>query len=397
MPARHAAAIQIPASAQASPEIDMISSRLSALRPLLLLPLVILAAPARMPAASEQHLLYVASPGTRNYLEYGGIGILVFDIDNGYKFVRRIPTWTVAEGKDAENVKGIAASARTGRVYVTSLKRMIAIDAVSGKTIWDQPYEGGADRLAISPDGKTLYVPQFEGPSWHVVDAATGAVTGTIETKSGSHNTIYSPDGAQVYLAGLHSTSLSVVDAKQRKVTSTVGPFSDVIRPFTINGSQSLVFVNVNNLLGFEVGDIRTGKKLHRVEVEGYEKGYVKRHGCPSHGIALTPDEKELWLGDCANSAIHVFDATVMPPKQVTSLKARDCVGWVSFSMDGRAAYSSTGEIFDVATRKIVAKLQDEKGRPVQSEKMLDLAIADGKVVRAGNQFGIGARKAIAH
>ena len=64
-----------------------------------------------------------------------------------------------AGGQAAENVKGIAASAATGRVYVTSLTRMIAIDAVSGKKLWDATYEGGTDRLAISPDGKTLYVP----------------------------------------------------------------------------------------------------------------------------------------------------------------------------------------------------------------------------------------------
>jgi hypothetical protein len=43
-------------------------------------------------AADEQHLLYVANPGTRNYVEYGGVGITVFDIDQNYKFVRRIPT-----------------------------------------------------------------------------------------------------------------------------------------------------------------------------------------------------------------------------------------------------------------------------------------------------------------
>jgi len=54
--------------------------------------------------------------------------------------------------------------------------------------------------------------------------------------------------------------------------------------------------VNVNELLGFEVGDLKTGKMLHRVEIAGFEKGPVKRHGCPSHGIGLTPDEKELWV-----------------------------------------------------------------------------------------------------
>jgi DNA-binding beta-propeller fold protein YncE len=359
------------------------------MRMLLSFSLLIALLPAPTPA-TEQHLLYVANPGTRNYQEYGGVGILVFDIDNGYQFVRRIPTWNLPDGGEAENVKGIAASAKTGRVYVTSLTRMIAIDAVTGATIWDKKYDGGCDRMAISPDGKTLYVPQLEGPMWNVVDAATGDVIKTIETKSGSHNTIYAADGKHVYLAGLRSPSLSVADTKKHTVTSTVGPFDNMIRPFTVNGKGTLVFVNVNGLLGFEVGDLRTGKKLHHVEVEGYQKGQVKRHGCPSHGIALTPDEKELWLADCANSAIHVFDATVMPPKQMTSIQARDCVGWVSFSMDGRAAYSSTGEIIDVATKKIVAALQDETGRQVQSEKMLDLTIANGKVIRAGNQFGVG-------
>lgn len=342
------------------------------------------------PKASTQHLLYVASPGTRNYTEYGGVGILVFDMDHDYKFVRRIPTWDVREGKKVENVKGIAASAKTGTVYVSSLDHIIAIDAVSGSKLWDKTYQGGCDRLAISPDGKILYVPELEGPAWHVVDAANGEVTATITTNSGSHNTIYANDGSRVYLAGLKSPLLSIADPKTNTVLSTVGPFENVIRPFTVNGSNSLVFVNVNGLLGFEVGDVRTGKKLYHVEVQGYQKGPVKRHGCPSHGIALTPDEKELWLADCANSAIHVFDSSVMPPKQMTSIKARDCVGWLSFSMDGKVAFSSTGEIIDVASKKIIAALTDEAGRQVQSEKLLDLDIEGGKVVRAGNQFGVG-------
>jgi len=40
--------------------------------------------------ATERRLLYVAAPGIRDYLEYGGHGILVFDIDDGHKFVKRI-------------------------------------------------------------------------------------------------------------------------------------------------------------------------------------------------------------------------------------------------------------------------------------------------------------------
>jgi DNA-binding beta-propeller fold protein YncE len=351
---------------------------------------ILLALSCGMAEAAEQHLLYVANPGTRNYVEYGGVGISVFDIDNGFKFVRRIPTWDVPEGKKPENIKGIAASAKTGRVYVTSLTRMIAVDAISGKKIWDKSYEGGCDRMAISPDGKILYVPQLEGPMWHVVDSSTGDLITSIETKSGSHNTIYSADGAHVYLAGLKSNLLSVADPKTHMVVSKVGPFENVIRPFTVNGSNTLVFVNVNGLLGFEVGDLVTGKKLYHVEVEGYKQGPVKRHGCPSHGIALTPDEKELWVADCANSAIHVFNSSVMPPKQMTSIKARDCVGWLSFSADGRFAYSSTGEIIDVHSKKIITALRDEEGHDVQSEKLLEITIDRGKVISASNQFGVG-------
>ena len=71
---------------------------------------------------SLQRLLYVAVPGIRNYVEYGGVGILVYDIDAGYRFVKRIPTFELKEGAAPENVKGIAASARTRRLYLPTPK-----------------------------------------------------------------------------------------------------------------------------------------------------------------------------------------------------------------------------------------------------------------------------------
>ena len=341
----------------------------------------------------EQHRLYVAVPGIRNYVEYGGVGILVYDIDAGHKFLKRIPTWDVPPGQQPENVKGIAASASTGKLYVSTIKRVACFDLLSGKKVWEKTYEGGADRLAISPDGKILYVPSLEGPFWNVVDALNGHLAARIETQSGAHNTIYGPDGSRVYLAGLHSPILSVADAKTHTIVARIGPFSNSIRPFTINGSQTLCFVNVNELLGFEVGDCKTGKMLHRVEVTGYRKGSTKRHGCPSHGIALTPDEKELWLDDMANSAVHVFDATVMPPKQMMSIKLRDQPGWITFSIDGRYAYPSTGEVIDTHSKRIVATLEDEAGRHVQSEKLLEVVFAGGQPVRTGDQFGIGRKR----
>ena len=359
----------------------------------LLAPAFLLQLRATPKPQNEQHRLYVAVPGIRNDLQYGGIGILVYDIDAGYKFIRRIPTWNVPPGQAAENVKGIAASAKTGKLYVSTIKRVACFDLLSEKKVWEKTYQGGADRLAISPNGKILYIPSLEGPHWNVVDAGTGEVITKIAPNSGAHNTIYGPDGSRVYLAGLRSPLLSVADTKTHTVVKQIGPFSNSIRPFTINGSQTLCFVNVNELLGFEVGDCKTGKVLYRVEVTGFQKGPTKRHGCPSHGIALTPDEKELWLADSANSSIHIFDATVMPPKQKTSIKLRDQPGWITFSIDGARAYPSTGDVIDTSTKRIIATLQDETGRQVQSEKLLEIDFARGKPVRAGDQFGIGQKR----
>jgi DNA-binding beta-propeller fold protein YncE len=348
---------------------------------------------ALTPAQQETHRLYVAVPGIRNDLQYGGVGILVYDMDAAYKFIKRIPTWDVPPGQAAENVKGIAASATTGKLYVSTIKRVACFDLITEKKVWEKTYDGGADRLSISPDGELLFIPSLEGPDWLVVKALTGDLIAKINLGTGAHNTIYGPDGSRVYLAGLRSPLLAVVDAKTHSVINKVGPFSNSIRPFTINGSQTLSFVNVNDLLGFEVGDNKTGKMLYRVEVTGFQKGPTKRHGCPSHGIALTPDEKELWLDDSANSSIHIFDATVMPPKQKMSIKLRDQPGWITFSIDGRFAFPSTGDVIDTGAKRIVAALQDETGQPVQSGKLLEVDFADGKPVHAGDQFGIGRKQ----
>lgn len=347
--------------------------------------------PARSAAADEapRRWLYVAAPGIRDYLEYGGHGLLVFDIDREHAFVRRILTAGVNEKGRPLNVKGVCASAETGRIYVSTIKQLMCLDLTSEQLLWERKYDAGCDRMSITPDGKTIYLPTLEGPYWYVVDAENGRVLRKITTDSGAHNTIVGLSGKYAYLAGLKSPLLRRVDTTNDAI-STVGPFSASIRPFTINGAETRCYVNVNELLGFEVGDMTTGQKLYSVTVSGFERGRVKRHGCPSHGIGLTPDEKELWLTDGANSRLHVFDLTAEPPRQVASVELRDQPGWVTFSLDGKYAYPSTGDVVDVATRKVVARLADEQQNPVQSEKMIEIHTAGGRVVRVGDQFGLG-------
>jgi DNA-binding beta-propeller fold protein YncE len=341
------------------------------------------------PAPAERHFLYVATPGIRNYLEYGGAGILVFDMDRDHAFVRRIET-PASRLPKPENIKGVCAHAGNRKLYFSTPTKLYCLDLITEKALWEKALPGGCDRMSITPDGRWLYVPSFEGPHWNVVDAATGEVAARVVTKSGSHNTICSRDGTRAYCAGLRSPLLTVVDTKTHDVVQPVGPFTAAIRPFTVNAAGTRCFVNVNGLLGFEIGDIQTGKVLHRVEVRGFEKGPTKRHGCPSHGVGLTPDEKEIWVCDAANSRMHIFHATVMPPKQTGSVKLRDQPGWITFSLNGRFAYPSTGEVIDTKTKKLITALKDETGREVHSEKMVEIVFRDGVPVRTGDQFGLG-------
>jgi len=56
----------------------------------------------------------------------------------------------------------------------------------------------------------------------------------------------YSDDGAHAYLAsqGRQPPFITVTDAKTHTVAKQIGPFSDVVRPFTINGKQTFAFAS---------------------------------------------------------------------------------------------------------------------------------------------------------
>ena len=339
--------------------------------------------------ARADEWLLVATPGVRNYLEYGGHGLLVFDVANQHRFVKRIPLAGLdAQGKPS-NVKGICGSARTGRVYISTLKTLQCVDFASEKLLWEKEYPGGCDRMSITPDGQQIYLPSLEGPHWHVVDA-DGQILAKIDPNSGAHNTVVSLDGREAYLAGLKSPHLEIVDTSTNKIVRRTGPFAASIRPFTVDSQRQRCIVCINELLGFEVGDMVSGSKLWRVEVAGYSKGAVKRHGCPSHGVGLTPDEKEIWVVDAFNQSLHIFDNVAQPPKQLESIKLADEPGWITFSPDGKYAYPSTGQVIDTRTRKILLQLTDETGARVQSEKMLPVTVVDGKLKSVGDQFGLG-------
>jgi hypothetical protein len=378
-----------------------------------------------------KHLVYVALPGgtagghsivDNSPFPSTGYGIVVLDADHNYDFVKRI-TWDVpaSEAPGAE-VAGITANVPLNMLYIELRERLLAFDLKTDKLLWSQAYggrnlekthEGGqwecCERSELTPDGKTLIVGSNLSKFWYVVDAKTGKEEARIypPLTSHTHNMGLSADGKTAVLAASAGKPpvVSIVDVPSRKVIQTI-EFSDVVRPLVVNHDASLVYANVDNLLGFEIGDAKTGKMIRRVEApaEMWKAKWADPnqhffgHGCPSHGIALTPDESEIWVVDQINYGVLVYDNTgkwpVYNPKK--SFKTTASASWITMGLDGKRAYLASGDVVDVRNHTIIANLKDEFGHTMHSEKMLELAFQDGKLIQAESQFGEGRPEAVA-
>lgn len=355
------------------------------------------------PASKE--LIYVLLPGTlEGSWDQNGHGIVVLDARNDYAFVKRIPTWEVPASQNGEQIAGVAASTVTQMIYVASRGRLAAIDLITEKKVWENRYDGNCcERPQVAPDGSYLYVGSDLKDYWYAVNPKTGDLIAKVEAprSPGAHNLNLSPDGKLAFMSP-NGKVMSIADTSTHKVVKTI-EFQDNIRPFVLNHDASLIYTNLNNLLGFEIADVATGKILHRVEVEGFgwrEKWFATPrpripHGCPSHGIALTQDESEVWVVDGINNYIHIYDNTVMPPKHVDSIKTEHGAYWLTVGIDGTLMYASSGDIIDIKSRKVIAKMRDEYGRQMYSEKLLDMIFEHGRLAQVANQFGNGIADAV--
>ena len=68
---------------------------------------------------------------------------------------------------NVNDVKGVAASAATGKLYVAyrtlSAGMIYCLDLRTDAVLWNKAIDPDVDRLSINPDGRLLYVPTFEG------------------------------------------------------------------------------------------------------------------------------------------------------------------------------------------------------------------------------------------
>lgn len=312
-----------------------------------------------------------ARTATTRHLEYvvDAQAIFVYDIDRGNRLVKTIPL----PGIDP---RGVEASPKTGMLYIsyggsggsTGNGSLLKYDLVHDKIVWQKDYGFGIDSFAITPNGRTIYMPGGESGrsnTWRVIDARTGRVTGAIHAGSGPHDTIVGHDGKYVYLGGVNTPYLEMASTATNKVVRKIGPLHGPgVRPFTINGSQTLAFTTARSYLGFQISNIKTGKLLFNVAPPGFTFDPGTFHRTPDHGISLSPDETQLYLIDTPNGYVHVFDVRGLPkkrPRDIANIRmahppSND--GWLQHSRDGRYVYvGRAGDVIDTRLRKIVAFL----------------------------------------
>jgi len=76
--------------------------------------------------------------------------------------------------------------------------------------------------LAVSPDGKWVYVANGNANAVSVVDATHNAVVGRIPVGKRPWGIAVSPDGRSLYSADGLSDAMSVIDTRSRKVVASV-------------------------------------------------------------------------------------------------------------------------------------------------------------------------------
>ena len=344
-----------------------------------------------------RHLIYVALPGSLERPIYpNGDGIVVLDADNNYAFVKRIHVWDYAGSMSPEDISGVAASPTTNMLYLAARGRLGAIDLATDRMVWTTTLDGKCcERPQVDADGKTLVVGSNLQDYWYKLDAQTGKLLAVIHAPGSmsAHNLNLSADGKRAFMSP-NGKLLQIADVATAKVTRTI-EFPDNVRVQVLNKDSSKIYVNQNNFLGFIIADTNTGKILKTVEVtsEDWRSVWNKSprpripHGCPSHGIAITQDGKEIWLADGLFKKIHIFSNTA-DPKEIATIDTPDGVYWMTFGLDGKLVYASSGDIIDVATHKIVGATKSEYGTRMFSEKELDMQFLDGHLLRVSNQFG---------
>lgn len=272
-----------------------------------------------------------------------GNDIHIFDVD-GFALQRRLVV--------GAEPHGIAAPDDVHVIYVS----LESSHLDHGELLWINPRSLTIEyrinvgpqpqAIATTPDGRWVYVPCKDQHYW-VIDAEARKVVAKIYTGGRPHNTQASRDGRYMFLSPKGAPQgVTVVDVQaQHKVVGFI-PYSESVRPSALSADGRLLFQQVDGLNGFEVADVRQRKVIATVEhssklgwfIPIKRLGYITLEGIKRcHGLALRPDQTEIWSTCAENLVVHSIRDPSYPETHLMELEGKGY--WISFSPDSRYAF----------------------------------------------------------
>src|SRR5437867_1241980 len=124
----------------------------------------------------------------------------------------------------------VGAWARAPQAYITNfIDNTVSVIDTATNTVTAPPVPVGQfpQGVAVTPDGKYVYVGTLTGTAVSVIDTATNAVSATVLVGLIPEGIAVTPDGAHVYVGNFFGNTVSVIDTATNGVikTVTVGQF----------------------------------------------------------------------------------------------------------------------------------------------------------------------------
>jgi len=125
---------------------------------------------------------------------------------------------------------------------------------------------------------------------------------------------------------------------------------------------EKTLFCQLSDLHGFVVADVPGRKVIAKVELPPLPPDVTfPVPNTPSHGLALTPAEKELWATSCGTGTVYVYDTA--GKKVVGQVRTGNGPAWLTFSPDGKYCcvsnvLSDDVSVIDAAKRQEVARIK---------------------------------------
>lgn len=272
----------------------------------------------------------------------------------------------VAVIDDIEVPHGAAIAPDGSRIYVTneSLTTLDVVDARSLKVFKRIPLSGRPNNVDVAKNGAYVYVGIRQGSgAVDVIDTASLTNVKSVPVKGEIHNVYVTPDGKHVVAGSIAASTISVIDASTHMLVWTL-TLSAGIRPmaFTRNsdGATKEIIVQLSDFHGFAVVDFSARKEIRRVTLPdppGQEKETEGLQGSPSHGLAITPDQKMLWATSKYYDSVAAY--SLPDYKFLKMLKVGLHPDWLTIPPDGKNLYVAVAGddvtvVVDNRTMKIV-------------------------------------------